>query len=162
MQGLSLTQPWASLLASGKKKIETRSWGHPSMAHQWLAIHASKKFPRDCRDLCYESTFSRALTAIGSVKPADLPLGAILGVAYLHRIGRISERASDGAVMIAGHDLPVEAGDELEFGDFTPGRFGWVFTNVRRLAEPLPAQGALGLWTVPADIEARIREQLPC
>ena len=36
----------------------------------------------------------------------------------------------------------------------------WQLANVRPLAEPVPAKGALGLWKVPDDIESAVRGQL--
>ena len=44
---LSLIQPWATLVAIGAKKVETRSWKTPYRG--WLAIHASKAFPKDAQ-----------------------------------------------------------------------------------------------------------------
>jgi hypothetical protein len=38
MKGLTLTQPWATLVAIGAKRIETRSW--PTRYRGLLAIHA--------------------------------------------------------------------------------------------------------------------------
>jgi len=35
-----------------------------------------------------------------------------------------------------------------------------VLANPRPLTEPIPWRGALGMWTVPADLEAAIREQV--
>jgi hypothetical protein len=44
MKALSLTQPWATLVVTGEKEVETRSWrtNHSGM----IAIHASKGFRR--------------------------------------------------------------------------------------------------------------------
>jgi hypothetical protein len=35
---------------------------------------------------------------------------------------------------------------ENDFGDFTPGRFAWELSNIRRLPEPIPARGQQGIW----------------
>jgi hypothetical protein len=37
-------------------------------------------------------------------------------------------------------------GVELEFGDFSPGRFAWELADVVRLPQPIMARGARGLW----------------
>ncbi len=82
---ISLTQPWASLIAIGVKSTETRSW------RTWyrgpLLIHAAKGFPRWARDLCNREPFATVLLEAGyadpgssQVDPAQLPLGAILAV----------------------------------------------------------------------------------
>ena len=35
---------------------------------------------------------------------------------------------------------------ERAFGDYTPGRYAWLLSDVRPLAAPIPAKGQLGLW----------------
>jgi activating signal cointegrator 1 len=86
----------------------------------------------------------------------DLPLGAIIAVAHLHRVGRIGTNG-DGQITIVGHDLPLDPeSPEAAFGDYADGRYAWVCTNVRPLPEPIPCRGALGLWDVPAEIAARL------
>jgi len=37
------------------------------------------------------------------------------------------------------------------------GTYGFVLKNPRRLVEPVPCKGALGLWEVPKEIEAQFR-----
>jgi len=168
LRAISLYQPWASLVAVGAKSIETRSWSTPYRGQ--LAIHASKTFSLEDRQLVYKQPFAAALVRglLGKL-PADaylswrqLPTGALVAVANLHRVGRIGRRRrddEDDAVTIQGRDLPV-TGDELEFGNYAEGRYGWVLTNVQRLKEPIPCRGALSVWAVPPDVEARIREQV--
>lgn len=45
MKALSLWQPWASLMAFGEKKIETRCWSTKFRGE--MAIHATAKEPPD-------------------------------------------------------------------------------------------------------------------
>ena len=157
MKALSLTQPWATLIAIGAKQIETRNW---STAYRgWLAIHASKTWSDELAALCIDDTFARVLVGAGITHTLDLPRGAIVAVGNLHKVGEILRRR-DGAVMVRGQELPI-TGDELDFGDYTAGRYGWVMTNVHPLPEPVPCRGALGLWGVPFDVERQIRRQLP-
>lgn len=33
-----------------------------------------------------------------------------------------------------------------EYGDFSPGRYGFLLRDLRALPEPIPAKGSLGLW----------------
>jgi len=40
----------------------------------------------------------------------------------------------------------TDVSSELPFGDFTPGRWGWILDNIIALSEPIPVKGALGLW----------------
>ena len=57
MKAISLWQPWASLMADGRKKIETRHWHPPAwLLGQELAIHATMKVDRDaCEDFGYDA-----------------------------------------------------------------------------------------------------------
>lgn len=92
MKALSLTQPWASLVAIGAKRIETRSW---STSYRGLvAIHASKRFPDEACLFAIQDLVTGPLMRAGALpagwapwgkdnKPIDalLPLGAIVAVA---------------------------------------------------------------------------------
>lgn len=156
LAALSLYQPWATLVAIGMKRIETRSWA-PSQ-RGWLAIHATRRFDRSDRALCSREPFASVLRAAGYASDAGLPTGAIVAVANLHRVGRIGRR-SDGAVTLAGFDLPI-VGDELAFGDYTPGRYGLVLSNVYRLADPVVCRGWQGIWQVSGGVEREIARRL--
>lgn len=153
MKGMSLWQPWATLVAIGAKSIETRSWSTPYRG--WLAIHATKTDPAEARDFARTPLVQRTLSERGFMQ--DLPRGAIVAVANLHRVGRISRRQN--GVYVAGLDLSLSE-EEVAFGDYADGRFGWSLTNVRALPEPIPCRGAQSLWDVPADVVARIDAQV--
>jgi hypothetical protein len=150
MKGISLTQPYATLVALREKRIETRGWRTSYRGE--IAIAAAKKFPSEARGLCPTRPFSNAL---GSVA---LPTGMIVAVASLVECfqfdagteGRIRARSLIGR-------LPRF---EADFGYYTAGRYGFVFDDVRALAEPVACKGALSLWDVPADVERVIRNQL--
>src|SRR6266567_3747703 len=60
---LTLTQPFATLVAGGAKHLETRSWSTSYRGP--LAIHAAKGFPADAEALCEVSPFREALLALG-------------------------------------------------------------------------------------------------
>jgi ASCH domain len=70
MKALTVAQPWATLIAIGAKRIETRSW---MTRHRGpLAIHAARAFPRIARDLARTSPFAEAL-ATGRARIAVCP-----------------------------------------------------------------------------------------
>ena len=47
MKAITLWQPWATLVATGLKEYETRSWAPPEdLIGRRLAIHAAKRTPR--------------------------------------------------------------------------------------------------------------------
>jgi activating signal cointegrator 1 len=148
VKALSLTQPWATLVAIGAKRIETRSWSTPYRGP--VAIHASKGFPRDCQQLCYEHPFVDVLLHRFN-GPCDLPVGSIVAISRLTGVFPTARLAA--VEQWIGGLLP----HERAFGNYSRGRYGWLLSEVQALPEPICCKGALGLWTVPADIEARLR-----
>lgn len=147
-RALSLTQPWASLVALGAKTIETRSWFCAFRGP--VAIHASKGFPLACRELCLDEPFRSAL---GGAQGDALPLGRIVAVARLAGCFRF------------GHDDPLAGRGgtehEADFGDYSKGRFGFVLADIVALPEPIPARGMLGLWAINDGLRAAIATQIP-
>ena len=156
MRALTLTQPWATLVAIGAKTIETRSWGTDHSGP--IAIHAAKGFPREARDVCQIAPFAEVLKAGGVGAIGDLPLGVVVAVAHLHTCFRFTEETERWLRSRSAHQrLPAH---EVDFGDYTPGRYGFKFVRVQALAKPLACRGMLSLWHVPLEIERAIAEQL--
>ena len=149
-----MTQPWASLVAIGENRIETRSWG--TRYRGPLAIHAAKAFPADARELCRRRPYRAVLARHGYTSAADLPLGSVIAVAELANVVAFDRDSLRKTREASRRGLLPE--HEADFGDFSPGRFGFVLHDVRRLAVPVPARGMLGLWTVPVEVEALIAE----
>jgi hypothetical protein len=132
MKALTLWQPWATMVALGVKKIETRSW--PTSYRGPLAIHAAKESPREALELAFEPPFRQCLEAAGyDVK--ELPSGVIVAICDLA-----------DCVQITPNNMPAREG---LLGDYTPGRYAWYLANVRRVHPPLPARGRQGLWDWP-------------
>lgn len=161
---LTLTQPWASLVSVGAKRIESRSWSTSFRGE--IAIHASKAFPRWARDICYEEPFYGSLGKElaweypNGPRGHHLPLGAIVAVATLFSVQWII-RGYDGPLLTTPLGVPVSVDKaEIPFGDYTPGRYAWLLTDIRRLPTPVPAKGAQMLWFAPPAVESAVREQL--
>ncbi len=146
MRALSLWDPWAMLVAIRAKRYETRSWGTSYRGP--IAIHSTKKFDEEDRSICLCEPFRSALVAGGIKTLGAMPRGAIIAVGRLVGIARAEdERASLSE-------------QERAFGDYSDGRFAWVFADVRRLPEPVPCSGLQGLWTLPDAIERRVMGQI--
>ena len=152
MRGLTMTQPWATLVAIGENTIETRSWN--TQFRGPIAIHAAKAFPSDARALCDTTPYRQALADAGYHSAAELPRGSVIARAELidvmafsrASLREVRERARRG-------EFPRH---EADFGDFSAGRFGFVLADVQQLPEPIPARGMLGLWEVAPDLQRRI------
>jgi hypothetical protein len=167
MQAISLWQPWASLLAMGAKKIETRHWPYRNPKPALLAIHAALKWDRDLYDLCQVEPFARVLRAnsvrfverpkasssvgpgraMGLPQPA-LPFGAIVAVGRLRCCVPTEDFGSDPRCAL------LRTEQEIAFGDFALGRYAWVFDAVRPLNEPVPERGHQSLWSWEPNNEA--------
>lgn len=161
MNALTIREPFASLIMLGHKRIETRSWPAPAAAiGQSIAIHAAKGLTLDELFLCYEEEFYDALTGSGlRLRPmtelemapnvalaAAFPTtrGCVVATATLEKCSRVPEWLSaDIQRLLDERGYPA---NEMEFGDFSPGRYGWVLTDVRPLAVPVPARGQQGIW----------------
>lgn len=139
MIALTLTQPWASFVALGEKRIETRSWS--TNYRGTLAIHSAKTFPRWARDLCHEDPFRTVINARNLLYRDSLPLGYIIATARL--VDVISTNGPLVDAMLDGGAFPEH---EEELGDYGPDRFAWVLDDVMALARPVAAKGSSGLW----------------
>jgi hypothetical protein len=157
MKVLTLTQPWATLVAIGAKHIETRRWSTSYRGP--LAIHAAKGLgpvggKQGLLSLCRSDPFRSVLLAAGILGTPALPLGAIVAVCEL-RGCRIIGQELNGDATIAADDMfswtPI-LGNERAFGNYAPGRYAWLLASVRALPEPIPAKGALGLWNYEGEL----------
>lgn len=129
---LSLTQPYASLVMIGAKRIETRSWR--TSYRGILGIHAAKGFPKWAREICTQEPFKRTLIAAGFRSIADLPLGCLLGTVQLVDCVPVE------------YVRPTISSEEYAFGDYSDHRFAWRLEDVRIFPEPISVRGSLGLW----------------
>lgn len=153
---LTLTQPWATLVAIGAKRIETRSW--PTSYRGPLLIHAAAGLgPGGRREMiarCRSEHFDTALEAAGywPVSAIDhLPYGAIVAAAELFDCNAAPGYLAAGWRYDDGREWRLTE-QERAFGDYAPGRFAWLLDQVQPLATPIPAKGALGLWTWDGDL----------
>ncbi len=137
MKALTLTQPWASLVAIGAKRIETRSWATSYRGP--LAIHAAKCFPRDAQD------FARSRMVLDLMRPyvkdnepyiKQFPRGLVLATAWL----------IDCTGTWNVRNVRTLTEQEEALGNYEEGRFGFLLGDVLALKVPVPAKGALGLW----------------
>lgn len=154
MKGFSILQPWATLMAINAKLVETRSWATHYRGE--VAIAASARLPWKLHRLCLVEPFASVLAAAGFADPDSLPLGTIVAVGNLDSCRPTDVVRFENALAGKACRQPYENA----FGDYTDGRFGWEFTNVRALARPVPCKGALGLWTLPPEILSAVQSQL--
>jgi len=126
VKALTLWQPWASYIAAGMKRYETRSW--ETRYRGPLAIHAAARKPT-----AGERELLEKYPLLGPLLP--LPFGAIVATCEL-------------VDCILMHDANIAAVNRREFdlGDWYPGRYAWSLVNVVPLKVPFPIKGGQGLW----------------
>jgi hypothetical protein len=140
MKALTLWQPWASLIAQGEKKVETRSWCTKYRGD--LAIHASAKAPPKWLGASrFSAAFRNELADVLMVRTdrvdlrtRALPLGAILCIVRLAAI--------EPTEQVAG----ILCQRELIFGNYEEGRYAWFLELVSTFETPIPAKGNRMLW----------------
>ena len=145
IKAISLWQPWASLIAIGAKKYETRSWA-TSYRGPLLICAAKGGLPIiEVRAFLMRPEFYSALSQIipkrGGIEVYPyLPFGQAVAIVDLTDCIRTE-------LFKRGH--PVFLRENI-FGDFSSGRYAWKLENVRAV-EPFPVRGRQGLFDVEVD-----------
>ncbi|NKQ22648.1 ASCH domain-containing protein [Brevibacillus laterosporus] len=137
MKAITIHQPWATLIALGEKKFETRSWRTKYRGE--LAIHAGKKVDKEA---CQQEPFRSVLAKYG-LTADNLPTGAIVATCLLTECLQVHVKT--GFYAVAGDSNHQIEGNEYTFGWYELGRFAWKLTNVKQV-ELISARGKQGLW----------------
>lgn len=162
MNALTLHQPWASLMALGVKTIETRSWPAPQSAiGQRFVIHAGKgERWREGERLGQWSIYRgdswnppRMFRGGDPTEFVTLPLGAIVASGVLADCvpmrGQLEDEEPIPHALVLDHDgaalffegdpFAIDLRRQLPYGDFRPGRWAWLFEDVKPTSERCPA-----------------------
>lgn len=171
MKILTLYEPWATLMAMGLKRIETRGFQVRYRGH--LAIHASKgglgKAALETQ--CFDSQFYRALREFPPFSDeisrsarrkgwiADIfPHGCVVGVVWLENcLPTVSDVLRPG--VFEGYP-DLDTPQERAFGNYEEGRYGWVTKDARMLSEPLPFRGSQGIRDLPVNFEVEMWKRI--
>ncbi|HWE00661.1 MAG TPA: hypothetical protein VG345_16535 [Bryobacteraceae bacterium] len=134
MKAITLTEPWATLVLLGAKKIETRSWACYYF-NRPIAIHSAKRYPkREFAPLVNTEPFRSALRPGGVYCHPENNCGQVIGIASFVaccHVELIRDKLSE---------------NELAFGNYEANRYAFQLGPIKRLAHPIPATGKLGLW----------------
>lgn len=134
MKAISLWQPYASLVASGLKTIETRHWQPPrALIGKPIVIHAAKRWTSE--EIAITSAFMQRFPSVRAAfhNTLDLPLGAVLVAVKL-------------VACIPSESLINLSDEERAFGNYAPGRYGWKLEIIKLPEKPIPAKGGQGFW----------------
>ena len=125
---LSVQQPWAELIISGRKQIEIRRWSTSYRGDCWL--HTGLK-----RNPELEKLFSIA----------DPFTGGFLGTVRIELIIPLDRQRWE--TMRERLLVP---------GTFLPSMFGWIFSNPKRFLKPVNGPGQLRLFYPDKDIYVKL------
>lgn len=128
MKAITISQPFASLIASGDKWIENRTW--PTRYRGPIAIHAGKG----------SQYLSKAALA-------ELPTGVVLAIADLAACVELKDIRSIDNRHLRHTAIPGTRKtwfDALHH-EHAEGPWCWILENVRKI-KPEPATGKQGLW----------------
>jgi hypothetical protein len=143
IKGLTISQPYADLVASGEKWIENRVW--PTTFRGPVAIHAG-----------------RGTQYLSLRELAAYPRGVIVGVARVAACVSIVEIAKQSAgPATRGELIPSTSRTWLEAAhhDHLEGPWCWVLEDVRRV-HPIACRGYQRLWPLDNATLAALSEQL--
>ena len=163
MKAITVLEPWASVIAKGEKKIETRSWATKYRGK--IAIHAAKS----SKAVDLPQNFGAIPAYLSLVGPKtstylsdDLDLGCVIAIADLvdcRKIIGTKERTVkmkgteltetitiENGIIILDEGMEIDGITEYSLGDYTPGRYAWILENVQRI-KPVPAKGQQRIWT---------------
>lgn len=150
-KALTVHQPWASLIISGFKPWEFRSWDYRQRARhlegQRIGIHASRQpvdqneidyiihAMRHCPDEVCLKTEALELLMAWRLAPGRLPLSAMLGTVVIGTPRLGSEIATEfGAAKVNDSTRDDEAS------------FGWPMLDPVPLEPVIPMRGRQGFW----------------
>lgn len=125
MKAITMKEPWASMIAHGFKKMETRSWATSYRGK--IAIHAGKGKP----DKAWMDNVPEMMEMVGDIHP-----GCVIAIADLVDCIPITDNLIEEV---------KRSRCEYISGFYSAGRFAWVLENVKQI-DPVKAKGKLGLW----------------
>ncbi|GGM26651.1 hypothetical protein GCM10011608_09380 [Micromonospora sonchi] len=148
MKAITVREPWASCIASGAKTIENRASGTNYRGP--LLVHTSQQIDTPA---IFDPRVQKALNLRqGSVSHFDH--GMVIAVADL-----VDVHDADTIPTLTGEPgTCCEPWGQRMHGVRVAKHL--VLANVRRLAKPVSARGALGLWTPDEHVVGQVRHEL--
>jgi hypothetical protein len=143
MKAITIWQPWATLIAIGAKRFETRGW--PTKYRGPLAIHAGKQIDKEA---CEQEPIKSVLAEHGYTVD-NLPTGAVVAIAVLNECFSVKRDILGGMVLLESDKRSTHFStrdNEYHYGDYSSGRYAWELTEVQQLSKQIPAKGQQGFW----------------
>lgn len=141
MRALTISQPWASIIATGDKFVENRTWATPYRGA--LLIHAGKG--------------TQYLT---KQELAKHPTGCILAVCRLLECVEVATLCNRIHRNHPYPNLTMSRMLEVSQHEYTEGPFAFVLSELQTFTDPIPCGGAQGLWIPSAEIMDAVKRQM--
>jgi hypothetical protein len=143
MKAISLKQPWANLVASGKKTIETRKWS---------------------------TNYRGDLVICSSQNPKIEPYGKALCIVELYDIKPMEKKHEKKACMklprakaryifspdFAGSGIPPKRELPRRGIKVYPKAHAWFLRNLRPIDPPISVKGSLGIFNLELHLDHKI------
>lgn len=177
MHAITVRNPWAYAIAHGIKRIENRSWRPPVHLLDpgaWLAIHAGAEIDPQARKPPHQVTLGTVGYGIKvkswtcPIPPSEMPSSAVVAVVRVIGIhddkGKHTPPSVINPTYTARDEEAWERISDIKYfgrnGEVpwrTDHRYGWLLSDVQRLAEPVSVHGRLGCWRLPEAVEVAVR-----
>jgi hypothetical protein len=172
MKALTLWQPWASLVAFGEKRVETRCWTTKYRGD--IAIHAAKTTPTWLGASRFDQDFTRAMIEITERHGWDCfywpkshwealhhERARLYTAGAPHQHIDLGAAHGFGAILCIANLVAIEPTEKVRadlsqrerlFGNYEDGRYAWFLENVRRVRVPIGARGHQQLWYLDREL----------
>ncbi len=120
---LSLRQPYAELIVSGRKTIELRKWNTRYRGE--FLIHASKAIYKEACKSC-------------DIDIPSLITGAILGSAVLYDVKLYQSK----------EEFIADQSKHFATSTYSANKYGFLLSDPKRFDKPIPMKGQLGFFDV--------------
>jgi hypothetical protein len=134
MKALTISQPYADLIANLEKWVENRLW--ETALRGWIAIHAGK-----------------GTQYLGRAELKDYPTGAIVALSKLTPAGHRQE----SLIAIPGTN---KSWKQFYNHEHTEGPQCFILEHTVKLITPIPCPGARMFWNVPDVLMPKLRDQI--
>lgn len=136
LRALTVRQPWAACIASGRKLVENRTW--PTKYRGPLAIHAAST-----RDGFVFDHPRFVQEAYGLAPSPSRVLSAVVAVVELTGCHEYTPGCCD-----------------TSWAERGAGTWHWTLANVRALSEPVECAGRLSVWRPAPETVAAVLAQI--
>lgn len=149
LKGVTLWEPWATLVALREKGIETRSW-----ATNYRGLIASQSARTTAHmNTAWKEPFFSALKPVHIQSKSRTSIGYNLGciIAICNLVD---------CIKMTDENIAKLSEKERMFGYYEPGRYMWLLKEVIRLEKPIPVKGKQRIWNLDSQTIVAVQNQI--